>query len=224
MSSGKITQVTTVPEPQMIESDEHFESGKVLLGDKNYKEAMKMFTKSLTANKLNFDALFYRAVTLLDSGQPQKAIIDLNELIEVCPDYRKTIYIVLSIAHRRVNDYIAALRTLSKALQRHPRYIEAYIARGQIYIYQKKWEKALGDFRAVIGTQPHNGLGFLGQGDSLKGMGNFNGALVSYAQAIEVDSKTVSQGLMKRGLLYLTMKNSELALQDFTKLTEIAEE
>ena len=29
---------------------------------------------------------------------------------------------------------------------------------------------------------------------------------------------------MKRGLLYLTMKNSELALQDFTKLTEIAEE
>jgi len=108
--------VTTVPEPQMIESDEHFESGKVLLGDKNYKEAMKMFTKSLTANKLNFDALFYRAVTLLDSGQPQKAIIDLNELIEVCPDYRKTIYIVLSIAHRRVNDYIGALRTLSKAL------------------------------------------------------------------------------------------------------------
>jgi tetratricopeptide (TPR) repeat protein len=27
-----------------------------------------MFSKSLTANKYNFDALFYRAVTLLDSG------------------------------------------------------------------------------------------------------------------------------------------------------------
>jgi len=55
-------------------------------------------------------------------------------------------------------------------------------------------------------------------------MGNLNGALVSYAQAIEVDGKTVSQGLMKRGMLYLQMKNSDLALQDFTKLTEIAEE
>ena len=55
-------------------------------------------------------------------------------------------------------------------------------------------------------------------------MGNTNGALVSFAQAIEVDSKTVQQGIMKRGLLYLQLKSSELALQDFTKLTEIAEE
>ena len=59
-----------MPEAQLIESDEHFESGKVLLGDKNYKEALKMFSKSLSANKFNFDALFYRAVTLLDSSQP----------------------------------------------------------------------------------------------------------------------------------------------------------
>jgi Tfp pilus assembly protein PilF len=49
-----------------------------------------------------------------------------------------------------VNDYHGALRTLSKAIVRNPRYIEAYIARGQIYIFQKKWEKALSDFRVVI--------------------------------------------------------------------------
>jgi Tfp pilus assembly protein PilF len=59
-------------------------------------------------------------------------------------------FIVLSIAYRRVNDYHGALRTLSKAIVRNPRYIEAYIARGQIYIFQKKWEKALSDFRVVI--------------------------------------------------------------------------
>lgn len=29
---------------------------------------------------------------------------------------------------------------------------------------------------------------------------------------------------MKRGMIYLEMKNSDLALQDFTKLTELAEE
>jgi tetratricopeptide (TPR) repeat protein len=66
----------------------------------------------------------------LDNGQPEKAIIDLNELIDMCPDYRKTVFIVLSIAYRRVNDYTGALRTLSKAIVRYPRYIEAYIARG----------------------------------------------------------------------------------------------
>ena len=109
-----------------------------------------MFTKSLSLNKSNYDALFYRAVSNLDSGQPAKAITDLCDLVEKCPDYRKTMFIVLSIAYRRINDYQGALRTLSKALMRYPRYIEAYIARGQIYIFQKKWEKALSDFRSVI--------------------------------------------------------------------------
>ena len=46
---------------------------------------------------------------------------------------------------------------------------------------------------------------------------------MSFSRAIEVDSKTVTQGLMKRGLLFLQMKMSEQALQDFNKLTEIAE-
>jgi len=54
----------------------------------------------------------------------------LNELVEVCPDYRKTMFIVLSIAFRRVNEYVSALRALSKAIVKYPKYIEAYIARG----------------------------------------------------------------------------------------------
>ena len=151
-----------MPEGQLLESEENFESGKVFLAEQKYSEAIKMFTKSLNMNKTNFDALFYRAVSNLDSGQPAKAITDLSDLVEKCPDYRKTMFIVLSIAYRRINDYQGALRTLSKALLRYPRYIEAYIARGQIYIFQKKWEKALSDFRSVIQLQQHNGLGYLG--------------------------------------------------------------
>ncbi len=79
---------------------------------------------------MNYDSLFYKGVSALDNGQPDKAIADLNELIEQCPDYRKTVFIVLSIAYRRVNDYTGALRTLSRAIVKYPRYIEAYIARG----------------------------------------------------------------------------------------------
>lgn len=71
-------------------------------------------------------------------------------------------FIVLSIAYRRTNDYTGALRTLSKAIFKYPKYLEAYIARGQIYIFQKKWDKALTDFRIVISLQPDNGLGYLG--------------------------------------------------------------
>lgn len=61
---------------------------------------------------------------------PDKAITDLNELIEICPDYRKTMFIVLSIAYRRIEDFINALRILSKSIAKYPKYLEAYIARG----------------------------------------------------------------------------------------------
>ena len=94
---------------------------------------------------------------------------------------------------------MGSLRTLSKALNKYPRYTEACIARGQIYIFQQKWDKALTDFNQVIQLQPSNGLGYLGQGDSLKGLGNVEGALNSYTQAIKVDEKSASQGLIKRG-------------------------
>lgn len=158
-------------EQQILESEEFFENGKLALQEKKYKDASKMFTKSLQANQTNYDALFYRAVTTLDQELPDKAIADLEELMKICPDYRKTMFIVLSIAYRRVNDYLSAIRTLSKAIHKYPSYLEAFIARGQIYIFQKKWDKALNDFKVVLKSQPSNGMGFLGQADSLKGLG-----------------------------------------------------
>lgn len=122
-------------EAAIIESEEFFESAKVKLTEKRYKEAIQDFTSAIQINEKHYDALFYRAVGSLDFGQPQKAVDDLNLLLERCPNYRKTAFIVLSIAYRRINDYVGALRTLTKALMNYPKYIEACIARGQIYIF-----------------------------------------------------------------------------------------
>jgi len=66
-----------------------------------------------------------------------------------------------------------------------------------------------------------NGLGLLGQGDALKGIGNYQGALSSYTNAIEVDKESQKQGYMKRGILHLQMRNYSSALEDFNKLIEL---
>ena len=67
------------------------------------------------------------------------------------------------------------------------------------------------------------GLGYLGQGDAYKGMGDFQSALQAYTNAIDSDEKAIQQGLMKRGLLHMQMKDSKQALSDFTRLSEEAE-
>lgn len=80
------------------------------------------------------------------------------------------------------------------------------------------------DFQVVLKKQPTNGMGHLGHGDSLKGLGRTQEAIEAYSKVIEVDPSSMSQGLMKRGLLYLENRENELALKDFDKLTEMAEE
>lgn len=67
-------------------------------------------------------------------------------------------------------------------------------------------------------------MGHLGQADSLKGLGQIEQAIESYTKVIELDPQSVGQVLMKRGLLYLQLKQNEAALKDFNALTIMAEE
>lgn len=154
---------------------------------KNYGDAINMLTQALKLNRDNNEARFYRAISHLDSGNTKKCIIELNQILNHSPGFNKTIYLVLSIAYRRLNDINSALRTLSKGIIRHSKYTEAYLARGQIYIYQEKWEKAILDYKMIIKLMPDKGIGFLGKGDSLKGLGNYGGALTAFTKAIQKD-------------------------------------
>ena len=83
-------------------AEEAFEGGKELLGEKSYKQAIKSFTKAIEMNGGHVNALFYRGVTYLDAENPEKAALDFQNLINIQPDYKRTVYIVLSIAYRRL--------------------------------------------------------------------------------------------------------------------------
>jgi tetratricopeptide (TPR) repeat protein len=97
-------------------SKTHFEEGKKLLLEKNYKEALKCFNLSLKYAPNNKDSKYYRAICHLDSDNTKKCIQDLNELIDTDPTYNQTIYVVLSIAYRRENDLNSSLRALTKGI------------------------------------------------------------------------------------------------------------
>ena len=188
----------------MRKSNDLLEQGKELLTQKNYVEAIRVFTEALKCNGLNYEAMFYRGITYLDSGNPAKTIKELTTIIDNVPGFKNTVYLVLSIAYMRINDIISALKTLTKAIKKYPKFIEAYLARGQIYrILNKSYEnnfkdfkkngvnsnifkslsigqvneRIFGDFQAVIDLLPDKGLGYVGKGDALKGIGNYVGAL-----------------------------------------------
>ena len=64
-----------------------------------------------------------------------------------------------------------------------------------------------------------NGAGYVGQADSLKGIGNFKGSLQAYSKALEIDKNIGSSILLKRGILLYQLKNFQAALTDFAKVS-----
>jgi tetratricopeptide (TPR) repeat protein len=67
-------------------------------------------------------------------------------------------------------------------------------------------------------------MGHLGQAYSLRGLGMLEAAVESYTKVINLDPSSESRALMKRGLLFLQLKQNEEGLRDFNQLIEKTEE
>ncbi|CAI2366024.1 unnamed protein product [Moneuplotes crassus] len=78
---------------------------------------------------------FYRGVKHLDSGDPKKALTYFTQIIDKNFTNKKMVYIMISISYRRLQNYSEALKILSKAISKYPKFAEAYAARGQIYLF-----------------------------------------------------------------------------------------
>jgi len=228
MTSLEVSKVSSQAKlkinPESVrKSNDLLKLGKEKLIDKNYSEATKVFTDALSVNSMNFEAMFYRGITYLDSGNPKKAITELSLIIENAPMFKNTVYLVLSISYMRVNDVFAALKILTKAIKKYPRFIEAYLARGQIYTMLSKSyetgfkefkndannnlfrnlsvgqinERVITDFQTVINLIPNKGLGYVGKADALRSIGDFAGALDWYSKAIKLEEKHLRKLLVE---------------------------
>ncbi len=63
-----------------------------------------------------------------------------------------------------------ALEILDKCIDKHQNYPDAYLARGQAYLLQEKFENALKDFKEYSKLVPDQGVGYVGAGDSYKAL------------------------------------------------------
>lgn len=82
-------------------------------------------------------------------------------MLDSKPNYNKTVYLCLSVALRWVHKNQEAVRTLTQAIVKYPRYVDALVARGQLFLALKKYEKALVDFKQVIQLDPQSDLGYI---------------------------------------------------------------
>lgn len=107
---------------------------------------------------------------------------------------------MIAIAQKKLNDIGSAVKTLSKAIAKYPKYYDAFIYRGKLYVKTKRYDKALYDFNMAIELNPTKSLGYIGKADCLRFMNELEEALVLYSQAISKDDSIKKVSQLKRAI------------------------
>lgn len=99
-----------------------------------------------------------------------------------------------------------------------PRYYDALIYRGKLFIKCKQLDKAMVDFQTAIQSSPLKGLGYLGKADCLRYAGNFNEAIRMYQKAIQCEVGVSQAACLKKAITLFEAKQYEESVQDFDKI------
>lgn len=65
----------------------HLENGRILLSEGKYSEALTHYQAAVEADRKNYLTFFKRATVLLALGRHRAALDDLNEVVQLKPDF-----------------------------------------------------------------------------------------------------------------------------------------
>ncbi|CAD8212992.1 unnamed protein product [Paramecium pentaurelia] len=204
-----------------ISSDKSQEiiEGKKLLSLGQTEEAQKLFEEILQ-NSNNPEARYLNGLCHLSKSEFSEAIADLSLLIQQQPLYKRNAYILLAIAYKKSNCPNDALNTLTLSIKQFNKYFDAYIYRGKLLLKMKQFDRALKDFTCAVEIQPKKAISYIGQADCYRYMNQPKLSVQACTQAIECQDSSFRQALIKRTLLYIDLKEYDLALQDIQAVLE----
>lgn len=104
-------------------------------------------------------------------------------------------------------------------MQKYPKYYEAYIYRGKLYLKIKNYKKALIDFERALNLDGQKQIGLIGKGDCLRLMEKYEEAKAFYSKALQQKSNTLSI-LLRRAICNVETKKYDTALEDINNLLE----
>lgn len=189
--------------------------------------------RAISLDASQTDAYLGRALILIDQGDYEQSLVDLNagvQRVDALPEttqqgYAK-IYVSRAVVRNLLGDGAGALVDSDRTLALMPDYIDAYRARGDAHRLLKNFELAIADY--TYGLQQSSqwsdfevAIVYLNRGRAYQGLGRYDEAMANYTQAMEVHSQ-LSDAFTYRGMMHIYRNNFEEGLKDFLHCTQIA--
>eukprot|EP00928_Gymnodinium_smaydae_P044689 TRINITY_DN2980_c0_g2_i1.p1 TRINITY_DN2980_c0_g2~~TRINITY_DN2980_c0_g2_i1.p1 ORF type:complete len:1207 (+),score=285.99 TRINITY_DN2980_c0_g2_i1:34-3654(+) len=140
-------------------------------------------------------ALIARGLCFLSIGQDEDAQADFAELISRRGSAAgsRGVYVLIALCLQRRGDCVVAIRYLSRCCAQFPSYRPAFIARAELHLKVKDYEKARLDFHHVLNLAPEHLAAQRGLGDSFRGLGDLREAMKYYTATLSAVGFRISR-------------------------------
>ncbi len=135
------------------DSSAEIEKGKIALDNKNYTEAIRIFSSIIEKNDKDNYAYLGRAIAYWKNKQFDEAISDCNKYIEYQTD-NYDCYIILGYCYKSKNEFEKAFNYFNKSINLNQTCPESYYGRGKVNEVLGKFEEAIADFSMAIQLNP----------------------------------------------------------------------
>ena len=151
------------------------------------------------------------------SAPPRRATVPVSsEIVPLTPDdfYRD------GVRRRVANDLNGALQSFDRANELHPDWATAVIARANVYVALKLYDKAIADLNRAIVLDPKRAATYDQRGLCYSNSNRHAQALPDYGRAIELNGGN-SGVYNNRGWAYLELGQFDEAVADLKKSLEL---
>lgn len=186
---------------------------------KEYDGAIEDFIEGLKIQPENKVFLRSLGVSYALKNEYQKADSCFENFVRLFPS-EPSAYLTRAQLKMEMNDSVAALYNLNKAIEFDKSSSYAFGMRGMILEGQEKHADAIKDLDMAIKLDPEQPSFYINRGLIKYNTNDYRGALADYDQAIELDPHSVIS-LYNRGLLRAQLGDRNRAIKDFSSVLNI---
>jgi tetratricopeptide (TPR) repeat protein len=193
-----------------------FSRGYAFYQLRNFRQSLDDFTQVINLepnSNLAFSALFYRGNLRMSLGDPQGAVRDYNQALEV-DGTAALAFVQRGQAENALGKSGNALKSYSQAIRLEPNLAAAYLNRCLTKSNLNDQPGAISDCTEATGINPNLLTAYQNRGLAYHRAGNYKQAIADLNVAIKLDGEDATS-YYQRGLIRLDLQDKEGAIGDF---------
>jgi len=164
-------------------------AGAIELEAKNYKQAVKLLSKSIKLNPNVPNIYCNLSIAFEGLGQIDAAITSYNQAIRLNPNFAEA-YCDRGNALQILKQFDAAITNYDQAIRLNPNFAEAYSNRGNALQALKQFDAAITNYDQTIRLNPNFAEAHFNRGRTLSALKLLEQALANYLRAFRMCPET----------------------------------